>query len=121
MPAPFKVVFPRIYVKSDGQEQTQWVTIGSAFPNRQGGYDCSLWCLPLQNMRGEVRLMILPDDSDARRGPGQGSHGQGDRQNFGGTHRDQFGGNAAAAGAGGHTSQGAEAYYPGKPDDKLPF
>jgi hypothetical protein len=120
MPAPFKVIYARPYVKADGSEQTQWHTIGNAWPNKQGGHDLTLWAYPLQNLRGEIRIMTVPDDSDVRRGQGHGGPPQGDRQNFGGTHRDQLRGNAAAGGEGGHT-QASEAYYPGKPDDKLPF
>lgn len=123
MPAPFKVISPRHYRKRDGSSQTQWITVGSAFPAAQGGFDCSLWCLPLpDNDNGEVRILIRPDDSEARRGQ-QGNAPQGERQNFGGTHRDQFRGNAAAAPYAGHAgqTQADEAYYPGKPDDKLPF
>lgn len=88
MPAPYKVVYPRHYKKSDGSTQTQWVTIGSAFPSRDGdGFDCNMEAYPLPNANGEARFMIRRNDSDARREPQQGNAPQGERQNFGGTHR----------------------------------
>lgn len=124
MPAPFKVITPNEYTKSDGSKQTRWVTVGTAFPNRQGGYDCSLWCYPLPSARGEVRMLIVPDDSEARRGPPQGQghqQPQGGGGGFGGTHRDQFRGNAAYAREPGQDDDPGVQYQPPGRDDKLPF
>lgn len=81
-----KVITPRHYQKGRGGEaRTQWLEIGSAWSNeRQGGVDIVLHVLPIPDANGEVRILVRPIGSEARRDEGGGRPpNQGRRDDYG--------------------------------------
>lgn len=42
MTKPHNIVVPREYTTGNGEVKTEWLRLGVAFPNKQGGFNCEL-------------------------------------------------------------------------------
>lgn len=42
MTKPHNILVTREYENSNGEVKTEWIRLGVAFPNKQGGFNCEL-------------------------------------------------------------------------------
>lgn len=53
----FDAIAPINWITSDGEEKTQWINVGRAFPNNRGGFNVKLKAVPVAQ-DGEVTIVI---------------------------------------------------------------
>ncbi len=97
--------------------KTRWLRVGSAFPARNGGYDCIVEAIPAPKVpegggSAVWRFNIRPDDREGYYGPGEPRRGEvRDNQNRRPPqHRDDF-----------RQGGGGEGPAPDGTDDDIPF
>jgi hypothetical protein len=103
MASRYQVLYPRNFVDSKGEKQTQWIICGNAFPSRNtDGFDLQLHVTPpavptlKKTANGDeiwemsVRLVLRPPQPKGQEGgqQGGGGFGQGSRRSFGNARRE---------------------------------
>nr|WP_314095386.1 hypothetical protein [uncultured Shinella sp.] len=56
MTKPHNILVARNYRNSNGEEKTDWVRVGVAFPNKSDGFNCEV----VEGIALSGRFMILP-------------------------------------------------------------